>query len=497
MTLKKIIYFSAIAIFFISCEKDDEILNNSVAENEKEAATENPVEAADIEIQEFIYSGMNDIYLYQTDVPQLVDGYFATDAEEADFLRGFESPEVLFQSLISSQDRFSFITDDYVALEESFDGISSSTAGMEYGLGRISGTNNIFAFLRYVLPDTPAAEEGLERGTVFTEVNGEKMTLDNFEDLLETDSFTINIGKIEGGSIVMSDRTATLTKKQYTENPVYLAKTLNLEGEKIGYLMYNSFIADFDDELNAEFGKFKAEGITNLILDFRYNGGGSVESAVDLASMITGQYEGEIFMKEQWNPRYQEYLEAQNAENLINRFDSKIRTGESINSLNLSKVYVITSPSTASASELVINGLEPYINVVQIGEITTGKFQASVTLYDSPDYARKDANENHTYAIQPLVFKSANADGKSDYIDGLLPDVELPESINNLGVLGETSEPLLKAAINHLLGQPQEKRSEASVKAAQRFIPVGESGMNKPNFQRMYIDKLPANPRKD
>ncbi|MDT0644194.1 S41 family peptidase [Zunongwangia sp. F363] len=493
---KFLITLSLFGILFTSCEKDNEFPQDNRAETSEETS-ENPetnsLEAEDIEVEEFIYSGMNDIYLYKADIPQLADDYFSSDTEEAGFLRNYGSPEDLFEDLTSSQDRFSFLTDDYISLEESFEGISSSTAGMDFGLGSISGTNNIFAFLRYVVPNTAADEAGLSRGTVFTEINGKKLTINNISDLLDLDSFTINVGRIENGTIIMTDETATLNKNEYTENPVYISKTLEIDLEKIGYLMYNSFIGDFDDELNAAFADFKAEGVTNLVLDLRYNGGGSVESAVDLASMITGQFEGEVFMKEQWNEEYQSYFEAQQAESLINRFDSRIRTQEAINSLNLSKVYVITSASTASASELVINGLEPYIDVVQIGETTTGKFQASVTLYDSPDYSRENASENHTYAIQPLVFKSANADGKSDYLDGLEPDIKLSEDLNNFGNLGEASEPLLEAAINNILGRAQVmKKGEASMKAGKNFITVGESGMNKPNYQRMYIDQLPA-----
>lgn len=197
-------------------------------------------------------------------------------------------------------------------------------------------------------------------------------------------------------------------------------------------------------------------------------------------------------MKEQWNEDYQASFEANDPEKLVNRFDSEIRTNEAINSLNLSKVYVLTTNSTASASELIINGLEPYIDVVQIGENTTGKFQASVTLYDSPNFAKKNANENHTYAIQPLVFKSANAEGKSDYIDGLHPDVEFSENLENLGILGDPSEPLLQAALNHLQGKSQAKKTAAQRKAAENFSTFGESGMNDIDYQRMYIEEIPT-----
>lgn len=231
---------------------------------------------------------------------------------------------------------------------------------------------------------------------------------------------------------------------------------------------------------------FEAEGIEHLILDLRYNGGGSVESAVDLGSMITGQFQGEIFSTKQWNESYQAYYEEHDPEGLLNRFNDKIRTGEQINNLGLTQVYVITTLRSASASELLINGLEPYIDVIQVGERTTGKFQASVTLYDSPDFKRRGANPGHTYAIQPLVYKSANAAGVTDYLNGLNPDVPIREDLGNLGVIGDPDEPLLNAALNHIEGRMPTR------KAASRFYElVGESGMNEILYKKMFIDNPP------
>jgi C-terminal processing protease CtpA/Prc len=287
----------------------------------------------------------------------------------------------------------------------------------------------------------------------------------------------------------MTDQTVSLTSVEYTENPVLISKVLEVEGINVGYIMYNSFTGNFDSELNAAFTDLKAQGVQELVLDLRYNGGGSVESAVDLASMITGQFEGEIFMKEQWNAKYQQ---AWDPESYINRFNNKIRTGEAISSLGLGKVYVLTSRRSASASELVINGLDPYIDVVQVGTNTTGKFQASVTLYDSSNFGRENANPNHTYAIQPLVLKSVNSAGVSDYINGLAPDITKKEDLRDYGTLGDPSEPLLKAALNDILGISQEQTTATMKRAEENFRTFGESEMFDPTYQKMYIEKLPS-----
>jgi C-terminal processing protease CtpA/Prc len=214
--------------------------------------------------------------------------------------------------------------------------------------------------------------------------------------------------------------------------------------------MYNAFTRDFNAELNNAFGTFVAEGITELVLDLRYNGGGSVETAVDLQSMITGQFNGQICYSEQWNAdRQDEY-----ANNGL--FNQEISNGDAINSLGLTRVFILTSGRTASASELVINGLNPYIDVVQVGTNTTGKFQASFLLYDAPapNFSRAEANPGHTYAMLPLVFKTANASGFTDFVDGLVPDFELAEDYSNLGTLGDQTEPLLAAALEIMFPSP-------------------------------------------
>src|SRR5690606_22570566 len=173
---------------------------------------------------------------------------------------------------------------------------------------------------------------------------------------------------------------------------------------------------------------------------------------------------------------------------------SENEVAELINSLNLNKVYVLTTGRTASASELIINGLEPYIDVVQIGKTTVGKFQASVTLFDSPGMTNTtNVNKNHTYAIQPLVFKSANAEGKSDYVNGLTPDLEISEDLGNMGTLGDPQEPFLKAALNHIAGVAQDqKHREEALEKLNRYDFVGQKGMDEPGFQKMYIEELPS-----
>ena len=150
-------------------------------------------------------------------------------------------------------------------------------------------------------------------------------------------------------------------------------------------------------------------------------------------------------------------------------------------------MYIIAGKSSASASELTINGLDAWIDVVHVGQNTVGKFQASVTLYDSDNFGRENANPNHKYAIQPLVYKSANALGNSDYVNGLVPDIEAIEYINEYKPLGDPSEPLLAAALEDIKGV-----KKASYISKQPVLDVlDETGSEAPEFQKMYTDEIP------
>ena len=232
----------------------------------------------------------------------------------------------------------------------------------------------------------------------------------------------------------------TLTKSVYTENPVYSTKIINLEDDKVGYLMYNGFVNEFDTELNQAFGVFKAQNIDHLVLDLRYNPGGSVATAATLGSMITGDFNNQVFATLQYN----EALQSNNYDYL---FTSTLNNGININSLNLNKVYVLTSRASASSSEMIINSLKAYIDVVQIGDTTVGKSQASQIIYDSSNLSRTNVNPSHTYALLPLIAITVNKNNTVVPSSGLIPDIEFKEKASNYGILGDVSEPLLQAAL--------------------------------------------------
>ena len=472
----KIAFFLLITLtLFTNCSKD----------NDDNDATTN-------ELNDFVYRGMNAFYLYKDDVPDLADNRFRNDNAYNTFLNNFNSPRNLFDHLIfDEEDRFSWIVDDFVALEQAFSGVSTSN-GMEFQLFRLN--DGIFGIITHILPNTSAASNGLKRGDVFYAINNSRLTQSNLNSLLGQDNYDVNLGDYnDNGTPEMFDDTITetsrrvpLSKTQYTEDPILINNVLNVNGKQIAYLMYNSFTGtnQFNADLNTVFGVFKNANATELVLDLRYNSGGSVRTAIILSSLITGQFTGDIFSTEAWNSDFQEFFNNEDPELLINRFIDNI-DGEPLQSLNLSRLYVLTSPRSASASELVINSLRPYIDVIQIGTNTSGKFQASTTLYDSDNFRRQGANPNHGYAMQPLIFKSLNAAGVTDYFNGLTPDIFLDESIANLGELGTQNEPLLARAIADITGGNIAKFDIQKTKNIPMFSVANKSIIN----GGMYDDK--------
>ncbi len=480
--MKKYVYYLLIVFTFQSCEVQDD---NKVPN--------------DIAINNFVWKGLNLYYLWQADVPKLADDRFANQSDLNTYLYGFSRPEDLFQQLLNKPrslypnpgeaiDRFSVIFSDYNELEGILSGTTKNN-GADFGLFYKDATQtSVFGVVRYIFPNSDAATKNVQRGNIFYAINGVTLTKENYSSLLNNDTYTMNFATYDSGNITPNGQSVSLTKSVISENPVFLNTVINSGTHKIGYLMYNGFYPNYEPQLNAAFSSLKSQGITELVLDLRYNSGGSVATATRLASLITGQFTNQIFAKEQWNAKLDDYYNSSNPSTLLNLFTNQLGNSETLNSLNLTKVYVLTTKSTASASELVINGLKPYINVVQIGDITTGKNVGSITLYDSPSFSKTGISTKHRYAMQPIVLKIVNKLGFGDYINGLDPTILLKEDFGNLGVLGETTEPLLNTAINNIIGSGR----PTPQKRVQSFETLQDTRTITRLKSEMYVDSKPS-----
>ncbi|HEY0092254.1 MAG TPA: S41 family peptidase [Flavobacterium sp.] len=462
-----------LSLTFHGCEKEDD---NYVAK--------------ELKVNDFIWKGMNLYYLWQSIEPDLSDERFQNQADLNNFLSNFSDPFALFQHLRVDPeiDRFSVMFSDYRVLEGVLSGTTENN-GVEFGLRYYPGsTTEIFGFVRYIIPGSDAASKDIHRGDIFFAINGTALNINNYQSLLSADNYTLNLADYDNGNIIPNGQSVTLTKTVLSENPVLISSVINSGSHTIGYLMYNGFYPNYENELNAAFGQLASQNITDLVLDLRYNGGGSIATATRLASMITGQFSGQVFAREQWNAKAQAYFESHDLADTENYFTNTLDNGSALNSLNLSRVYVLTSKSTASASELVINGLEPYIDVIQIGDATTGKNVGSITLYDSPDFKKQGSNPDHKFALQPIVLKIVNKNGFGDYLSGLPPDVVLFEDMGNLGELGNESEPLLNAAINEITNSGRILRFPSKT-----FEHFKDSKSINPLQNEMYRSQVPDN----
>jgi C-terminal processing protease CtpA/Prc len=468
-----ILVLTCVALFtFTSCFED--LDDNAIATSD---------------INDFVWKGMNAVYLYKSEIPDLANNRFSTNEDYANYLNSFSTPEDLFESLKylpNSVDRFSRIYSNYFDLQNQLGGTTLNN-GLEFNLYLVPGSETqVYGVITLVLNNSAADNLGLERGQIFRAVDGTELTTENFNNLLSQNSYTLNFAdyidygtpETEDDIITPNNESASLTKVAYTENPVHKTEILNVENTSVGYLMYNGFNDNFNDALNAAFGQFQAANISELVIDLRYNGGGSVQAAAYMGSMVTGQYTGDIYSKTFYN----ENLESLNREYL---FTNTIDGGGAINSLNLSRVYVLTTNRrTASASELVINSLKPYIEVVVVGENTVGKTQASRIIFDSPSlFSQEDVNPGHTYAMLPLIANSTNVNNQLVPPNGLVPDIEITEVPFNLGTLGDINEPLLAAALEQIAGLGRPLLQDRI-----QIQPIDTKGLELTLDQDMYID---------
>ena len=487
MNFRKIALFLLVFnILFFSCNNnDDDVVS---VETPNDCGVTPTVQ----QINNFVYRGLRVFYLYKDQQPALANDRFNSAAETRNFTNSqCSTPEAFFEELTIPKDRFSFIVDDFERLEQLFDGINVSP-GMKFFGTIYDDSNNALIAVTQILPGGPAEKAGIKRGMLFNRIDGIQLNRNNFSDQISKTSYTLGKIELENGVFTETDETFDINEVEIKENPIAISKILEVDGKKIGYLLYSGFIDGSEEELNAEFLKFKSQNITDLVLDLRYNGGGSVRTAIALGGMITGQFNGQVFLKQKWNSDNQAFLEESEPESLIEKFKAETPKGSKLNSLGLNKLYVITTKSrTASASELVPNSLSAHIDVVIIGdeEGTVGKSQASRTVYDSPSFAKGDSNRDkrHKYAMQPLIYEVINKNDIGVPTDGLVPDIIAEEELGNFGILGEANEPLLAKAIEAITGSSVPVAKNLNTRKLGKII--GSEDMNQPNFQRMYDNK--------
>ncbi|PTM06515.1 MAG: carboxyl-terminal protease [Bacteroidetes bacterium] len=474
MKLKRISYLLlvAITILFNSCTSDP--VNPEIDE----------VSLEDIEIQNFMWRSMNLWYYWQSRVPDLADSKIENTSDYLDYLNNNPDPQNFIESLLDPEDRFTFYSDDYTELTNTLSGISKSN-GLEFGLVlEAEDSDKVILYTKYTIKNSDAERQGVQRGDLFNRVNGTPITTSNYVELLFSTDDSYTLGRVEyiDGDFVDNEDSVLLTKEEnLAEHPIYLDTIFSIEDKKVGYLMYNAFIANYDTEVMAVFDEFQSNGVNEVVLDLRYNSGGATASARKIASRIYNATEETVFARQDWNEKWNEAFGNQ----LEDYFDTE-------KGINLQRVFILTETTSASASELLINGLDPHMQVIHIGDTTRGKNEFSITLVDDVSgysnfpflyHPSREPyiNSNVSWALQPLVGRYENSVGFSDYITGLVPDIIQSESVLNMGQLGSITEPLLAKAIEQITGVVSSSR-EAELLTV-------ENGPKKTiEFKRPYMD---------
>lgn len=417
-------------VVFSSCDQDDDPSPDVVNE-------------ANAHVNDWVLENMEFWYLWSNELPASPDKN--------------KNPDEFFQSLLSDDDRFSWIQENYQDLLNSLQGISKE-AGFEYVLYKEEGSENVLAQILYIKPSSPAENAGLKRGDVITHVNGQQVNTDNYQTVLKnlsSNNFSITYKPLLVDEEQFEEvKTVSLSTVVYSEDPNFLSKVIEINSKKVGYYVYNFFSSGtdadtqkYDTEMDNIFAGFQAKGITDLVLDLRFNSGGSEVSANNLGSLIALDPQNKIFFRREYNSKVEdEILSDPNAGEsfLQSRLKSK---AQNIGGQLSGRVYVLTGSRTASASELIINGLRPYMDVFLIGDVTYGKNVGSISLYNEDD-------PKNTWGMQPIVVKVYNSLNQSDYSQGFVPNIENKD--NNLFIypLGDIREELLSKAIEQITGTP-------------------------------------------
>lgn len=347
-----------------------------------------------------------------------------------------------FKSLLAPQDRFSFI----VNTEEpsSYPRSIRNMYGFDYTVLK-QANGEIVTVIKLVLKDSPAFNAGLERGMIITRINGKIITAYNAESITSTMKdltvLDLTVGSWNNG-LVTDEKEVKVYYGLSFEQPL-LSKIFEVNGKKTGYLYIYDFPDGMMQKLSQKFAEFKAAGVDHLILDLRYNYGGSVSAAAALCSLIPAGISSSspfiIFKGNKNGGEVKRTFSQQIA------YDPKALDFNALraNALDLNKVYILTSNSTASAAEIVINNLKPYLEVIQVGDVTLGKDMAGFSVED-----KRKPQKIH-WQLHPVIYKVFNADGAGNYSSGILPQVSVSEyAVLPLLPLGHSDETLVSFVLN-------------------------------------------------
>lgn len=394
-------------------------------------------------------------------------------------------------------DKWSMLTDDMDSFTSSVEGVST-TYGWNLTVYQLKeGSTQCVGVVNFVHADTPAAEAGVKRGDIIIGLNGGNLTTENYQDLYYSSNLKVSLGRLDvpTNTIVSQNKTLELAARTCYEDPVLCDSIYEFGGKKVGYLAYSSFDLKSIDKLVEIGRKFKAEGIEELVLDLRYNGGGYVITENVLASMFAPQEAVEqhkVFEKEDYNDYITEMYREQGI-SLSTRFtteynypDAGVNVSTKDANIGLKKIYGLIGSGSASASEALLGGLMPYMEVQLIGSQSRGKYCTGWMLGAEDAYGEECPKAIKNWGIYVMVSIYQNADDETPCMpDGLIPDVKVVDDAMLPYQLGDVNEPLLREALTEA-GRTYDVAAAAQTRS---LIPQYKQmpGVQKPVFGRRIL----------
>ena len=410
-------------------------------------------------VNAFAYSVMNTYYLWKKEISDA----FADWADDDEPINKIE--EIRYKGSDGEDiDRWTMLTDDYSSLISSIDGVTT-TYGLDYTLYYVDNTKKtVCMIVNYTAEGSPARKAGLKRGDVIMQVGGKELSTKEYATILKENfhyASSCTLTLLDGSKVEM-------TATEMYEDPVLLYKIFSFNGKKVGYLVYNSFTLTSWERLKEACGYFVQEGVTELILDLRYNSGGYVTAEYTLASMLAPKSAVEnqdVFEKNIYNDAVQKALgdtDSRFTDSFNFTYENKeYNYSTADTNVDITKIYAITTSRTASASESILVGLSPYLDMEIIGQSTSGKY-CSGMLYPASSWT-EDYRETlvsngmnvetvrkytDNWGIYVMISRFADRNGNTPCMpDGYVPDIEAEDNPIEGLELGDENEALLHIAL--------------------------------------------------
>ena len=388
-SFKKILFFFAILIVFpftfTSCEKD----------NPDKLSAE----------KSYLHSLMNDVYYWYREIPTNIDPAPISSLYE------------YFDTLLVTKDRWSWM----MSGEEYTD--SETGVYLTYGASYaqpIDHYNDYSVRVRYVFENSPMSEKGVKRGYELTHLNGtpvaDLIRNGTFNAQINNNSNSFTFKKYDGTSFTFTANAREVSTRSVLKSMVITPADFQGLPYPVAYFNYYAFKAGMLSDIESAMTVFKAANVRELILDLRYNGGGDGSATQLLSNYIApASANGKIVARRKHNDKLASYDSQTSTMTIVNRVS---------NSLDLDRLIILTGGGTASASEIIINGFRPLMNVLQIGRTTYGKPNGMyVWFYPEDEEIYPD------FVFLPIAFYSVNSLGEGNYEDGLVPDHQRPDDL--------------------------------------------------------------------